>query len=277
MKKILFLLCGAAIVLTACGNIEKVKHEEYEQPKKEAVKESEKIVQDKKKDLESASHAAARPEENPNKSKYVLNETNWTLVPKDQANRKVVLLTIDDAPDKHALEMAQILKSLHVNAIFFVNGHFIDSKEEKDVLKQLHDMGFVIGNHTYSHQKLKDLPEEKQKEEIVKLNDEIEAVIGERPKFFRAPFGINTDFSREIVAKGKMLLMNWTYGYDWEKQYQNADALADIMIHSPYLTDGANLLMHDRPWTKDALEKIVKGFQAKGYEILDPKQIETPI
>jgi hypothetical protein len=34
--------------------------------------------------------------------------------------------------------------------------------------------------------------------------------------------------------------------------------------------------MHDRKWTSEAIEDIVKGFQKKGYEFLDPKLIETP-
>ncbi|SIC65311.1 Uncharacterised protein [Mycobacteroides abscessus subsp. abscessus] len=71
--------------------------------------------------------------------------------------------------------------------------------------------------------------------------------------------------------------MNWTYGYDWEKDYQNKEALTDIMVNSPYLTDGANLLMHDRDWTNAALEGIVKGLQAKGYEIADPDRIQTAL
>ncbi|WP_108669852.1 polysaccharide deacetylase family protein [Peribacillus acanthi] len=208
---------------------------------------------------------------------YKLNEANWTIEPINEGNRKVVLLTIDDAPDKNGLEMAKILHSLGVNAIFFVNGHFIESEEEKQTLKQIHDLGFVIGNHTYSHSKLSELTPQQQKMEILSLNLEIEKIIGEKPTFFRAPFGVNTEISRQLVKQEKMLLMNWTYGYDWEKKYQNPHELSNIMVNSPYLTDGANLLMHDRPWTKEALVAIVKGLQTKGYEIINPELIDTVI
>jgi peptidoglycan/xylan/chitin deacetylase (PgdA/CDA1 family) len=189
---------------------------------------------------------------------------------------KVVLLTIDDAPDENALAMAKTLKDLNVKAIFFVNGHFIDTPEEGEVLKQIHEMGFPIGNHTYNHKSLKDLTEEEQRQEIVGLNDRIEELIGERPQFFRAPFGMNTDFSKKLAADEQMLLMNWTYGYDWVKEYQSKEALANIMINTPYLRNGANLLMHDREWTSAALADIVKGLQNKGYKIADPLLIETP-
>jgi peptidoglycan/xylan/chitin deacetylase (PgdA/CDA1 family) len=207
--------------------------------------------------------------------KYKLRE-DFSIQSIENPDEKIVLLTIDDAPDEYALTMAKTLKDLNVKAIFFVNGHFIDTPEEGEVLKQIHQMGFPIGNHTYSHKTLKELTEEQQKQEIVGLNDRIEALIGERPKFFRAPFGMNTDYSKKIAAEEGMLLMNWTYGYDWEKGYQTKEALADIMVNTPLLRNGANLLMHDREWTSAALGDIVNGLQKKGFKIADPELIQIP-
>ncbi|SFQ21686.1 Peptidoglycan/xylan/chitin deacetylase, PgdA/CDA1 family [Psychrobacillus psychrotolerans] len=205
---------------------------------------------------------------------YELNEANWTFKPIEDANPKAVLLTIDDAPEKYAVEMAKTLKELNAPAIFFVNGHFLDTDDEKNNLKAIYDMGFSIGNHTQTHVNLKESSEEQQKEEIIKVNETVEAVIGEKPKFFRAPFGINTDFSKSLVKQEGMLLMNWTYGYDWEKQYRDAASLTDIMVNTEYLTDGANLLMHDREWTAQALRGIVEGLRANGYDLIDPKTIK---
>lgn len=205
---------------------------------------------------------------------YELNEANWTFQPIQDANPKAILLTFDDAPEKYSVEMAKTLKELNAPAIFFVNGHFIDTDEEKDNLKAIHDMGFSIGNHTQTHANLKEISEEQQKEEILKVNETVEAVIGEKPKFFRAPFGVNTDFSKSLVRQEGMLLMNWTYGYDWEKQYRDVESLTDIMVNTQYLTDGANLLMHDRKWTAEAIRGIVEGLRAKGYDLIDPKTIK---
>jgi peptidoglycan/xylan/chitin deacetylase (PgdA/CDA1 family) len=224
-------------------------------------------------------------EEEIKEPQYTINESDWSVQPIENANKKVVLLTIDDAPDKFALEMANTLKNLGAQAIFFVNGHFLDTDEEKETLKQIHDMGFPIGNHTYNHQKLDEVPEDKQKEEIVKLNDLIEEITGEKPKFFRAPHGANTDYIKELVKEEGMTLMNWTYGYDYFAPYMDAEKLKTAMITGegpevdvPYslLKPGANLLMHDREWTNEALADVVKGLRDKGYEILDPELIKTP-
>ncbi|OXS63408.1 peptidoglycan/xylan/chitin deacetylase (PgdA/CDA1 family) [Bacillus sp. V-88] len=277
MKKI--LASGLTLLLlTACGSEQTGSSQEAEKSNQTEVKEVDQ-KQSEGPDTEVA-ESESKEKEEPSKEvvqtkDYKINEANWSIEPIDEANPKVVLLTIDDAPDQHALQMAKDLKELKAPAIFFVNGHFLDTPEEKDTLKKIHDLGFMIGNHTYSHSSLRDLTPEEQKEEILSVSDLVESITGERPQFFRAPFGQNTDYSRELAAEEKMSLMNWTYGYDWEKQYQNKAAITDIMVNSPFLNDGANLLMHDRTWTSEALKDIVKGLRAKGYETLDPHRIKT--
>jgi peptidoglycan/xylan/chitin deacetylase (PgdA/CDA1 family) len=121
---------------------------------------------------------------------------------------------------------------------------------------------------------LKELTEEQQYNEIIELNSQIEKIIGVKPRFFRAPFGSNTDYSKKLVANEDMILMNWTYGYDWEKDYMNEDALVEIMVNTSLLSNGANLLMHDRAWTNAALEGIVNGLKEKGYKMVDPATIK---
>lgn len=262
-------LSALALMLSACGEEETkpVSQPQENLVKNEKEEEKEEVVEKEEDVEEEVIEEDAEPQ-------YELNEANWTVKPIADAPSKVVLLTIDDAPDKKSLEMAKTLKSLNAPAIFFINGHFIDTEEEKAVLKEIHEMGFEIGNHTQTHANLKQLSEDEQRAEILQVSDSIESIIGERPKFFRAPFGVNTDFSRDLVKEQGMLLMNWTYGYDWESEYQDANALADIMVNTEFLTDGANLLMHDRLWTAAALTDIVEGLRAKGYEMVDPTTIK---
>ena len=263
------LLSGCGGDVSGTGQNNSSEHSPTEQEPKPA-KEKDKAEQ-KEEDTEVS---VAKPSKEIIQN-YQVNQTNWKIEPIDNSNKKVALLTIDDAPDKYSLEMATKLKELNASAIFFVNGQFLESEEKKNILKQIHQMGFEIGNHTYSHASLPDIDEAKQKEEIIKVNDMVEEITGERPRFFRAPFGKNTDFSKMIVKEENMRLMNWTMGYDWEKQYQNKDSLVDIMLTSPELYPGANLLMHDREWTKDALPGIVEGLRAKGYQLINSREIKS--
>jgi len=209
--------------------------------------------------------------------RYRINSATSVVEPIDEAiDPKVALLTFDDAPDQHAVEIAEQLKMINAPAIFFVNGMYIASDEGKDKLKQLYDMGFSIGNHTQTHPNLSTISPEEQREEIMATNEAIYEVIGEKPHFFRAPYGVTTETSAAIMAEEGMVSMTWTYGYDWEADYQNSEALTDIMLNTDYLNDGANLLMHDRSWTNDAVVSIAEGLIEKGYTLVDPKFIELP-
>ncbi len=264
-KNLSFIFIVLLTLLTAC-NSEKVdkesKIEKKDIPKQEVANETA---------IDADTLADKKVE-----ALYQVNEKNWSIEPIDpvQTDAKVVLLTIDDAPDKHALEMAQTLKQLNAPAIFFVNGHFLETPEKQAMLKEIHALGFAIGNHTYSHPYLPKLSAEAQTNEIIQVSDQVEAITGERPTYFRAPNGANTDVTREVVRNEQMILMNWTYGYDWETAYMSKEAITDIMVNSELLTNGANLLMHDRDWTAAGLADIITGLRNKGYGFVDPAQIK---
>ena len=270
------------LLLTACGeqNTTSIMDEKESTEKQQVSKEEQETdIAEKENEVKEEAAVQEETEEEPQKvavaePQYRINPANWSAQPIADASEKVVLVTIDDAPDKHAMEMAETLKSQNVPAIFFVNGHFLDTDEEKQQLKKLHEMGFAIGNHTNSHPNLRDLTEQQQADEILQLNETIEQIIGEKPEFFRAPHGANTDFSKQLVQDQGMVLMNWTYGYDWEQQYRDAQSLTDIMLNTEFLNNGANLLMHDREWTSEALPDIIQGLKDKGYSFVDPESIE---
>ena len=263
------------LLLAACEEENKTSSAEGNPPAEETVNEEERETEKVEKPVEPKEQQVKEEEQAAvAEPAYRINPANWSVQPIADAPEKVVLLTIDDAPDKHAMKMAEMLKSQDIPAIFFVNGHFLDTDEEEQQLKKLHEMGFAIGNHTNSHPNLRDLTEQQQAEEILQLNETVEGIIGEKPKFFRAPHGANTDFSKKLVEEQGMTLMNWTYGYDWEQQYRDAQSLMDIMVNSEFLNNGANLLMHDREWTSEALPGIIQGLKDKGYGFADPTAIE---
>ncbi|WP_025728630.1 polysaccharide deacetylase family protein [Atopobacter phocae] len=206
---------------------------------------------------------------------YRFDPQTSLIVPKDNSvSEKVVLLTFDDTPDGHAMEIAKALKERNVSAMFLVNGHFLETEEQKQIIKDIYNMGFMIGNHTYHHPYLNQLNKEQQREEIVPLNDIVEDITGERPTFFRPPFGVYDEITNEIVHQEGMHLMMWSFGYDWQADYQSPEKLTEITLNTPYLGNGSNILMHDRSWTAEAIGAIVDGLKEKGFQIVDPYSIE---
>jgi len=210
---------------------------------------------------------------------YQINPNTFSVEPIDDENsdedEKLVLLTFDDAPYGHTLEIAEALEEKGVKALFFINGMYMEDEEGFETIQKVHDMGFEIGNHTHTHAKLDDYSETDQLDEIVKTNDIIEEAIGERPRFFRAPHGVMTDYAKQVMEDEDMTWMNWSFGYDWESEYQDSAALVDITLNTEFLGDGANILMHDREWTAEAVTEIVDGLIDQGFTIVDPKLIQN--
>lgn len=280
MRKTCWIFIAAiSLLLAACQGQQAAsgkadKHDNNVDEHVAAVNQKDEIKTNNQKSDEPKGNENVRKQTTDSKPLYKLKE-NWYLEPiNGEKNKKVILVTIDDAPDKHALEMAKTLKSLDTKAIFFVNGHFLESDEKKADLKKIHDMGFTIGNHTYSHAYLPDISEAEQKNEILQVNDMVEKITGERPQFFRAPNGANTDFSKKLAKQEHMTLMNWSFGYDFMPEYKDRTKLTNIMLQTNLLGNGANLLMHDRDWTNAALKDIVSGLKEKGYDAVDPDQIK---
>ncbi|GEK90672.1 polysaccharide deacetylase family protein [Alkalibacterium kapii] len=291
MKKILFsTLLSSSLLLAACsaeesqGTIEIEDTESTQQDSAdiegsaENTEDTEESTEETEGDAEDTTDEESEDEvsEAPERLYKVTDNLAYiSVIDGKEANKNVALLTYDDAPDKHALEIANILVEKDAPAIFFVNGMYLESDEGKEALKEIYDMGFTIGNHTQTHASLQSISEEKQKEEIMRTSELVEEITGTPPRFFRAPFGQNTDYSKQLVKEEGMSLMNWTYGYDWEPEYQDAAALTDIMLNTELLVPGSNLLMHDRTWTTEATPAIIDGLREKDYELLDPELIQS--
>lgn len=214
---------------------------------------------------------------------YIDPETSSVLPANEDANPNVVLATVDDVPRKlpetptSSVEEAQAMANRGIYGIFFVNGMYLqgeDGEEGRQALKEIADMGHVIGNHTLTHYSLDQVPDEETlRHEIIGNQDIIEEVIGYRPQFFRPPHGIEIPELEGILEEENMVAMNWSYGFDWDENYSDPATLADVMVNTEFLSPGANLLMHDLTWTNEAMPAILDGIQGKGYEFVDARDI----
>lgn len=238
-------------------------------------------------DAESIGHDEDTNEETDNQvaNYYIDPETSSVLPANEDANPNVVLATVDDVPRKlpetptSSVEEAQAMADRGIYGIFFVNGMYLlgeDGEEGRQALKEIADMGHVIGNHTLTHYSLDQVPDEETlRHEIIGNQDIIEEVIGYRPQFFRPPHGIEIPELEGILEEENMVAMNWSYGFDWDENYSDPETLADVMVNTEFLSPGANLLMHDLTWTNEAMPAILDGIQAKGYEFVDARKIAT--
>jgi peptidoglycan/xylan/chitin deacetylase (PgdA/CDA1 family) len=202
----------------------------------------------------------------------------YRFVPIDEAAApaKVVLLTFDDGPkDREVLgQMLDALDSRKAKAVFFVNGY--RAEKQPELLELIHERGHMIGNHSWDHIDLKKQEEDVVRDQIGRVQRLVEETVGVAPKLFRPPFGSGGDYVRGIAEEFGLLYTTWSNGsLDWDSSAKNKpDAVIRNVLDQ--LHPGANILMHELPWTAEALDELLGKIEEEGYGFLDPALIETP-
>lgn len=84
----------------------------------------------------------------------IIGGITTTAYTAEQIPDKTVVLTFDDSVKSHRTYVAPMLKELGFGATFFISHKWMDDTENfmswKDI-GELHEMGFEIGNHTWTH------------------------------------------------------------------------------------------------------------------------------
>lgn len=207
--------------------------------------------------------------------RYQVNNKNYMISPVDEQDgeeEKIVLLTFDDTPTaKATYQILDTLDKYNAKALFFVNGHY--AKANLETLIEIRDRGHLIGNHTWWHIYIRKENPETVRKEIIGLSDFLEEHLGERPKFFRPPFGQNSDVSLEIIKEEGMQTMNWSNGsLDWE--YKTPEPIIKQVISN--IKNGDNILFHDKQTTADALDEILSQLTEQGYTFVLPTEVLLP-
>ncbi|MEU1099203.1 polysaccharide deacetylase family protein, partial [Streptomyces sp. NPDC005877] len=128
---------------------------------------------------------------------------------------QTMVLTFDDGPDpRYTPQILKTLREHDVRAMFFVCGEM--ATDNRDLLREMHDDGHVIGNHSWTHPLLIKMSRDAVRDEMTRTSEVIEEVLGERPQWFRAPYGAWNRNSFQIGAQLGMEPMGWTLDtLDW--------------------------------------------------------------
>jgi peptidoglycan-N-acetylglucosamine deacetylase len=175
-----------------------------------------------------------------------------------------VALTFDDGPGPYTAQVLAELRSLHVHATFFVIGR--NAKQSPGIVRALREAGMVVGNHSWSHPLLTKLDLARQRAQVRRTQDLLEATIGERPRFFRPPmWAWNRTTARAVAEEGMIGVLFSVDTRDWSRPGVTA-----IVRQALTARDGQIIALHDaggdREQTVRALPLIVKGLRARGLE-----------
>ncbi|MFJ2261475.1 polysaccharide deacetylase family protein [Streptomyces sp. NPDC087844] len=183
-----------------------------------------------------------------------------------------MVLSFDDGPDpRYTPGILRTLKAHDVRAMFFVCGEM--AADNKDMLRRMSDEGHVVGNHTWSHPLMTRLSRSAIRSQMERTCDVIEEAYGERPGWFRAPYGA---WNRAVFEVGSDLGMEplaWTVDtLDWTTPGARTIERRVMKGAGP----GVVVLAHDsggnRSQSVRALRDYLPRLLDSGYHITVPRR-----
>jgi len=143
--------------------------------------------------------------------------------PERPAHPRTLVLTFDDACKSHLEVVAPLLKRYGFDATFFIcrfsdewrrknGGNLLSGRE----VKELSDMGFEIGNHSWSHPDLRRCAPAEIEREIVKLNAFLAENGVPEPVSFAYPGGPFAENAVPLLKKHGFRAARTTEAMPWE-------------------------------------------------------------
>lgn len=191
---------------------------------------------------------------------------------------KKLVLTFDDGPDpKYTKQILDTLAKYKVPAVFFVVG--LEAENNIPLVKRIYREGHEIGNHTFTHTNMATASRNRAILEMDLTQLLIECITGRSTTMFRAPY--NADSQPETMEELLPVAISKERGYitvnenidplDWEKEENpslNGDSIFNRVVR--HVDMGNVILLHDaggdRSATVEATGKIIRHFQAQGYQ-----------
>ncbi len=197
----------------------------------------------------------------------VLEKYNGKYV--GDVNKKIIYLTFDEGYENgYTAKILDTLRDNNVKAAFFITGPYLN--EHQDLVRRMVEEGHTIGNHTIHHPSLPEKNDSEIEEEILGLERAFTEKFGAKMKFLRPPKGEYSERSLSITSKLGYCNLFWSFAYDdWHRDKIRGPEYA-YKIVMKNLHNGEIMLLHAvSKDNADALDMIIKGVIANGYEFGD--------
>lgn len=180
-----------------------------------------------------------------------------------------IALTFDDGPGPYTERLLDGLKERGVKASFFLIGRSV--KEYPEAVKRMEEEGHLIGNHTYSHVKLKGLSPEETRREIQKTDEAVYEITGKHMAYLRPPFG---EWEEDLELTYPVLPVMWTVDpLDWTTE--NVEEIVDRVVTQAGEND--MILLHDcYDSSVEAALRIVDRLLAEGFDFVRVDELLIP-
>ncbi|HEY9125540.1 MAG TPA: polysaccharide deacetylase family protein [Acidobacteriaceae bacterium] len=185
-----------------------------------------------------------------------------------------IALTFDDGPNPTCTPyLLDLLGKYGVRATFFVIGQF--AAQEPALVRRAHEEGHLIANHTLRHPNLFRTDQRTTRDELARTQVVLEQITGERPRFFRPPYGMRRPATLRIARAMGLTPVTWNViGNDWTPltAEEIAERVRTLSARNTQRGFATNLVLHDgdhRTLTGDRSRTL------KAVELLLPELVKT--
>ncbi|WP_263410290.1 polysaccharide deacetylase family protein [Terriglobus tenax] len=158
-----------------------------------------------------------------------------------------VALTYDDGPNPEVTPyLLEVLARHNVRATFFLVGHFV--KAQPELARQVAAAGHLIGNHTLTHPNLAITSARETRRQLAETNDLLEQTLGQKVRFFRAPFGARRPATLRIARELGLHAVQWNVAaQDWNPATpaQLLERMEQGIAKNQRKNRASNVLLHD--------------------------------
>ncbi|KAG8908938.1 Carbohydrate esterase 4 protein [Tulasnella sp. 403] len=181
-------------------------------------------------------------------------------------------LTFDDGPWLYMYDISKTLVAAGARASFMVNGNNYDCiyDDNGKRLKYLYEKGHHIVSHTWSHPDLTTLSWDEIHDQMWRVEEAMQKILGVTPAFMRPPYGNYNDLVREAAYVRNQSLVLWDFdsGDSTGSTPEQSEAAYQDLVNS----DPINILALNHETVETTAHQVlpyaIQLLQSRGYKLV---------
>jgi peptidoglycan/xylan/chitin deacetylase (PgdA/CDA1 family) len=184
-----------------------------------------------------------------------------------------VALTFDDGPYVYLYDVSKALVAAGGKGTFFFNGNnygCIYSADNVKRVKYAYSKGHQVASHTWAHLDLTKLSWDRKHDEMWRVEQALQRIVGVKPAFMRPPYGSYNNAVRQVAAIRGQKLALWDFDSGdstGSTPAQSKQKYTNVANAHPSTLLALNHEVYERT-VHEVLPHAISVLKAKGYRLV---------